>query len=589
MQQVFNMDAQQPRRKQSNSARERQTARQRKHQTMATKIEEPQPKNTTGRFSLPFGESTRWQQFIELAKIIAQDARWHITHNPIVMRGAAGIVIGIFGLLMVSYLLSGKIFPGIQSVGVGLAGLSQEDAAEKLATAWMDEIKIDLVIDGETVQSIHPTDLGLRINAAETAKQARSAGLTGIPFGNEIVPIVDFDYLTAQTYLLDMTETLNEVPFNAGYEWRSGQIVGMDGTNGQSLDVTLTLDQLGLDIAQIVQRGQLDLLMTTLRPDVTDPTPFLDEAQALASQPLSLLGYDPFYNQHFTWPIEPEIFVGWLEAGPTSLTLREEAFLPYIDALNATLNTEGDNLRYLSPDETMESLRGALSQRQSEVNFRVRYRPTTYEVQSGDSGYEIARKTGIPYYLIEQINNGRDMNVLSPGDLIQIPSRDVTMQFDPLPNKRIVVNLDTQWMVAYEDGQEVLSWSISSGVSNAPTSPGIFQILSHDEKAYGSSNSLCDSAGVVCGQWEMNWFMGIYEVVPGLVNGFHGGVLLPNGNYLGGGNVGAPYTFGCVMSRDEQALALYDWAEIGTVVEIIASEYPPISDLGQLAATHSSS
>src|SRR5690606_41204215 len=70
--------------------------------------------------------------------------------------------------------------------------------------------------------------------------------------------------------------------------------------------------------------------------------------------------------------------------------------------------------------------------------------------------------------------------------------------------------------------------SISSGVQNAVTSPGIYQILNHDPVATGSSNTLCNSAGLECGTWEMNWFMGIYQVSPGLINGFHGAVLLPS-------------------------------------------------------------
>jgi lipoprotein-anchoring transpeptidase ErfK/SrfK len=81
----------------------------------------------------------------------------------------------------------------------------------------------------------------------------------------------------------------------------------------------------------------------------------------------------------------------------------------------------------------------------------------------------------------------------------------------------------------------------------------------------------------------MHWFMGLYEVTPGLMNGFHGAVELPNGAYLGGGNVGAPYTFGCVMSLDSNAQQLYEWAEVGTPVEIISGEYQPQSELGKRA------
>jgi len=103
--------------------------------------------------------------------------------------------------------------------------------------------------------------------------------------------------------------------------------------------------------------------------------------------------------------------------------------------------------------------------------------------------------------------------------------------------------------------------------------------------ARGSSFTLCNEAGGNCGQWEMYWFMGMYEVAGGVMNGFHGAVLLPNGAYLGGGNVGAPYTFGCVMSMNDQAEILFNWAEEGVIVEVISNEYLPKSDLGQLVWT----
>ena len=103
--------------------------------------------------------------------------------------------------------------------------------------------------------------------------------------------------------------------------------------------------------------------------------------------------------------------------------------------------------------------------------------------------------------------------------------------------------------------------------------------MDHNDTAFGSTFELCGQSG--CGQWEMYWFMGIYEVVPGLMNGFHGAVLLPNGAYLGGGTVGYPYTYGCIMSENSNAEKLYHWAEDGTVVEIISSGFPPQSQLAR--------
>ena len=67
------------------------------------------------------------------------------------------------------------------------------------------------------------------------------------------------------------------------------------------------------------------------------------------------------------------------------------------------------------------------------------------------------------------------------------------MPVDPIPNKRIVVNLKTQSLVAYENGEPVFSWLISSGMDRAPTSPGIYEILSHAPKANGGSSEMCSS------------------------------------------------------------------------------------------------
>ena len=74
---------------------------------------------------------------------------------------------------------------------------------------------------------------------------------------------------------------------------------------------------------------------------------------------------------------------------------------------------------------------------------------------------------------------------LSVGETVNLPSPDITLPLDPIPNKRIVVNLKTQSLIAYENGQPVFSWLISSGMDHAPTSPGIYQIFSHDRESEG--------------------------------------------------------------------------------------------------------
>src|SRR5690606_8951915 len=126
------------------------------------------------------------------------------------------------------------------------------------------------------------------------------------------------------------------------------------------------------------------------------------------------------------------------------------------------------------------------------------------------------RRTGLPFNNISIANPGLDWNgIIYPGTPINLPSRDLVLPLDPVPEKRIVVDLDRYWLVAYEDGEVVYNWPISVGRNDAPTYPGIYQILEKVDVAYGSGFSLCNESSE-CGQWEMSYFMGIYEVSEGL-------------------------------------------------------------------------
>ncbi len=561
------------RRKRTSGVRERQ--RRRKERTAMV----------TRRVPVDIGTRRTFQRAMRSGwagrgKLLFQDALWYVRNTPLVMVIAA-VVIGLYFLLFVgAHVVQGRLFPGVWAFGVYIGDMTAEEAELALLKAFTSDLRIQLVDENRTWTAT-TADLGLRLNPDPIIEEARQIGMAGMPFGWHIQPAVEVDYITAQNFLLDLSQQVEIPPFNAGYQMQGDTVVGIAGKEGRLLDVGLTLEHLTQNVSTLVNQKRLDLIMQPLRPDTIDPEPYLDEVRRLVRQPVQLSGYDPYKDESVAWTTTPEAFVSWLEAGPDGLTLREESFVPFMEAQTASLNPAGETLRYLEPTETMEKLREAIADLDTTVDLRVRYRPTVYEVEFGDSAYSVSRKTGIPFYLIEEANPGRDLNILSPGDKISLPSRDVAVPLDPVKNKRIVVDIRTQSLVAYENGEVVFSWKISTGIPSAPTAPGVYQVLNHDEIAYGSSFTLCGDQG--CGQWTMHWFMGLYEVQPGLMNGFHGAVELPNGAYLGGGNVGQPYTFGCIMSLDENAKLLYEWAEVGTPVEVISSEYPAQSALAKQA------
>lgn len=571
------MESYEPRRRRSNRARERQMARKRRDKTPSI-LDHLPADSLKDRFAgLSVPGDLGW---LRRASLITRDVVWYLVYRTPALKVVAGLI-GVIALLYVaSMVLGGRIFPNVWVSGIAVGDLTVEEAETALASAWTDAVRIELIADGEVVLSVKPADLGLSIDARATAEAARNVGLAGVPLGYSIDPVIDFDSVVAQNYLLEMTDEINQLPYEAGYEWRENELVGVPGRNGHRLDVLTTLQQLIQNPTLVATSRQLHVITEDVKPTVVDPSPYLDDAYALLSEPFVMKGYDPFRNEFIPWTTSKEVVASWLIASEYGLRIREDVFSSFVDAVNTTLNV-GEKPRYLDHYESMEKVETAIINGDHQADLRIRYMPLTYTIQAGDRGYALGRANGLPFGLLIEANPGLDWDNISVGERVTLPSRDALLREDPVPNKRIVVDLDAQWLVAYENGEMVFSWPISSGVSTAPTYPGVFQILSHQEIAYGSGFSLCGEGGYSdCDQWQMKWFMGIYEVIPGLMNGFHGSVVLPGGRLLGDGYVGQPFTYGCVMSKDVEAQSLYEWAEIGTIVEIISSEFEPQSDLG---------
>jgi lipoprotein-anchoring transpeptidase ErfK/SrfK len=121
--------------------------------------------------------------------------------------------------------------------------------------------------------------------------------------------------------------------------------------------------------------------------------------------------------------------------------------------------------------------------------------------------------------------------------------------------KYILVDISEQHMYVYEGDTLVYSFVSSTGMNNA-TRSGTFAVQSKIPNAYGATWDI----------WMPNW-LGIYWS-GGLENGIHALPILPNGATLWAGFLGRPISYGCVVLGSYEAQLLYDWAVIGTPVEI---------------------
>ena len=122
-------------------------------------------------------------------------------------------------------------------------------------------------------------------------------------------------------------------------------------------------------------------------------------------------------------------------------------------------------------------------------------------------------------------------------------------------SKYILVDISEQHMYVYEGDVLVYSFVASTGINNG-TRAGTFAVQSKIPNAYGSTWDI----------WMPSW-LGIYWS-GGLENGIHALPILPNGATLWEGYLGRPVSYGCVVLGTYDAQVLYDWAEIGTPVEI---------------------
>ncbi len=66
---------------------------------------------------------------------------------------------------------------------------------------------------------------------------------------------------------------------------------------------------------------------------------------------------------------------------------------------------------------------------------------------------------------------------------------------------------------------------------------------------------------------RMPYWLGIYWAGAS-ENGIHALPILNNGQTLWAGYLGTPISFGCIVLDTYAAKQVYDWAEIGTIVEV---------------------
>ena len=183
-----------------------------------------------------------------------------------------------------------------------------------------------------------------------------------------------------------------------------------------------------------------------------------------------------------------------------------------------------------------------------------------YTVRPGDTLASIAYRHGTTVYAIASANGLANPNYISPGQQLRIPaggSAPAAAAPDPGGSKRIVVDLSDQRMYVYQNGQLLWNWVVSTGQPGRDTAVGHYKVLNKIPNAYSYTWSL-----------QMPYWLGIYWA-GSLQNGIHALPIQANGQRLWEGYLGQRVSFGCVILSTQNAQMLYNWASVGTPVDIV--------------------
>ncbi len=178
---------------------------------------------------------------------------------------------------------------------------------------------------------------------------------------------------------------------------------------------------------------------------------------------------------------------------------------------------------------------------------------TTHIVQPGEALTSIAARYGSTALSLQRMN-GLSGDLITAGQRLIVP-RQGTGYSPGFGDKRVEVDIGDQRMYVWEGNHLVYNWTISTGLATHPTRRGSFAVQSKIPNAWSSAWQL----------WMPNW-LGIYWA-GGSENGIHALPII-NGTRLWGGYLGSPISYGCVVVDTFESQLLYEWAEIGTPVDI---------------------
>jgi len=314
---------------------------------------------------------------------------WLIRLPILFISGAILLFIAVVGLIVAFEIaFQGRIYPGVYSYGVHLAGLTPEEARVALDGRFTyDEQAVFTFRYGEQFWQARAGELGVYFDVETTVGEAFAAGRAGNfavnlidqAFnwlnGENITPIIRYDQNAAAQQVARIAAEINRPARDAVLHIDGANISATPGETGKAVDVRSTLYRLDAAVLNFDTGGEIPLVVNESIPVSLDAETAAQRAQIALSGPVTLTATDADGNALGPWTATVAQIQSLLrietvmdETGRQNfdVDVDVETFRPYLESLARGLISQPQDARFHFNTAT-----GQLEAFQSSVNGRT--------------------------------------------------------------------------------------------------------------------------------------------------------------------------------------------------------------------------
>lgn len=289
---------------------------------------------------------------------------------------------------------SGRVFPGVESAGVDLSGLTEQEAAAQISASMHFYQTGKIVLqDGSSVWQTTPAQVGFYLDPQTTARNALAVGRTGGLFsrlndqmsillaGKSVAPSLVLDQKVAQRYLLTLGDQINRPVIEASLGLNGADVVVNSGQVGRILDVQTSMERLTAAVLTM-HDSLVPLSVTETPPVILDATEQANLARQILSQPLTLTLPDTVEGDPGPWTIDPPTLAKMLsiervENGGSAeyqVVVSSNALRAYLSELVPVVKRVPQNAHFIFNDDTrqLDLIASAVRGRTLDVEATIR-------------------------------------------------------------------------------------------------------------------------------------------------------------------------------------------------------------------------